>query len=96
MLWAKLVVIIFWFIGMICAILATKYTYLYAKEEGYEHDWTPFFMFSAYGKYRNKAFKKAEKDSHYRKMTRLYNIYVVICFVAMFVVDCILKLFGFL
>ena len=96
MLWGNLLIFSIGVLFIIIGFIATKYTYLYAKEEGYEYDFTPFFMFSAYGKYRNMAFIKTEKDSHYRKMTRLYNIYVVICFVAMFVVDCILKLFGFL
>ena len=75
--------------------IATKYTYLYAKEEGYELDFSPFFMFSAYGKYRHKAFEPQKEDSYYRKMTRLTNIAFLIYFTAIFVVSCIFQLLGY-
>ena len=96
MLWGNLLIFSIGVLFIIIGFIATKYTYLYAKEEGYEYDFTPFFMFSAYGKYRNMAFIKTEKDSYYREKAKLYNIYAVICFVAMFIVECILKLLGYI
>ena len=80
---------------MVYIILATKYTYLYAKEQGYEHDWTPFFMFSAYRKYRCMAFKQEGEDTYYKKKCRLTNLYAFFAFTAVWVVSCILQLLGY-
>lgn len=95
LLFVRLIGAIVVLVCVICFILAIKYTYLYAKEEGYEYDFTPFFMWSAYGKYRSKAFKQEEKDSYYKRKCRLTNIYALLSFTAIWIVNCIFQLLGY-
>ena len=95
MWWAKLLLFIFWCIGMILMVISVRYTYLYAKEEGYEYDFSP--LFGIHGrKYMKQSFKVCEKDSYNKKMTRKTNLLFILSIAFIFIAKCTLELLGFL
>lgn len=97
MWWAKLVSLIFFILLAISMYFCAKYTYLYAKEENYEYDFFPFFMAFSARKYMRKAFENISKeDSSNKQNTRKASICMIICWVLVFLVDCILKLLGYI
>ena len=94
MLWARILGFVTFLLFAFHMILAMKYLYLYAKEEGYDYDVPPLFPFHA-NKYLRQVLKISEKDSYHKKMARKYYLYALLSFTAMWIVNCIFQLLGY-
>ena len=96
MLWARILGFVIFLLFAFHMIFAIKHIYLYAKEQGYEQDFTPLFLFPFnVNKYLCQVLKISEKDSYHKKMARKYYLYALLSFTAMWIVNCIFQLLGY-